>query len=525
MAKGITITRAEGGLGRQQPGSDYISGIIFKQSSLPSGFGSSDRIKKVTTLAEAVALGIVDTHADETKATGGAIQITAAGAANDVWTAQITPAGQPTILLGTYTEQSGDGVNDIASGLAAAITALVGTHGFTAAAVTDSCNLVAPSKYGASLNTTGLTGASSGTGTTTVTQFSGGVGSIIAINHYHISEFFAMAEKITGLAQGILYIGIYTSYDGSQVALMQDYASGDIRQMGVFLPDTYASSQVTASQTAATAAETAKRPLSILLAADFSATTLSALADLRTLSSKNVSVIISEDADGEGGRLAGVEGFSITTLGATLGALSQASVHENIGWRQKFDMIHSRSRAVIVQTNPFNELEVLNFATGEIVSDQSQATLDALTDDGYLFMVKEIGVNGSFHNDSPTAVTITSDYAYIENNRTIDKAARLIYQNLVNKINAPLYVDADTGKLSEGTIADFKNDAFKALENMAASGEINTQADGELPANSVIIDPDQNVQESSAVQMTIKIVPVGVARQISVTIGFAVSIQ
>ena len=204
----ITITRAEGGLGRQQPGSDYISGMIFKQTALPSGFGSSDRIKKVSTLAEAEALGIVDTHSDETKATGGAIQITAAGAAGDVWTAQITPAGQDTILLGTYTEQSGDGVNDISAGIAAAITASVGTHGFTAAAVTDTATLTAPAKYGASLNTTGLTGASSGAGTSTVTQFSGGVGSEIAINHYHISEFFAIAEKITGLAQGILYLGI-----------------------------------------------------------------------------------------------------------------------------------------------------------------------------------------------------------------------------------------------------------------------------------------------------------------------------
>ena len=526
MATGIIFNRGEGGAGRQQPGNDYISGLLFSQTELPSGFGASDRIKKVTTLAEAEALGIVDTHADETKATGGNIEITAAGAAGDVWTATITPAGQSSILLGTYTEVASDTTILIATGLFNAINSLTGTHGFTATnSVASNVAIVAPDKYGASLNASGLTAGSSGAGTETITQFTGGVGSEIAINHYHISEFFAIAEKLTGLAQGILYVGIYASYDGTQVDLMRDYASGDIRQLGVFLPDTYASSQVTASQSAADRANAVYSPMHIMLAADFSATTLSALASQRTLSSNSVTVCISEDSDGEGGRLAGVEGFSITTLGASLGAVAQASVHENIGWRQKFNMIHSRKRSVIVQTNPFNELEVLAFATGEAYDLQSAATITSLTEYGYLFMVKDIGITGSFHNNAPTSTLITSDYAFIPNNRVIGKAERLVYQNLEPKILAPLYVNAETGYLSEATISDFKNDAFKALENMAANGEINTNSDGELPANSVVIDPEQDVRSTGTVELTIRIVDVLFAETITVNIGFAVSIQ
>jgi hypothetical protein len=521
----ITFNRGEGGLGRQQPGNDYISGLIFKQTTLPSGFGSSDRIKKVSTLAEAEALGIVNTHADETKATAGTIEITAAGAADDIWTATITPAGGSLITLGTYTEQTSDTPTLIAAGLTAAINALTSTHGFTSTSALAVSTIVAPDKYGASLNTSGLTGASSGAGTTTIVQFTGGIGSEIAINHYHIEEYFAIAEQITGLAQGILYIGIYADYDGTQIGLVQDFADGNIHQMGVYLPDTFASSQVTASQTGATAVEADRKPLSVLLTADFSATTLSALADLRTLNSKNVSVVLGQDKDGEGGRLAGVEGFSISTLGATLGSVAQAAVNENIGWRQKFDQIHPRTASIVVQTNPLNEYEVLGFATGETVEDQSTATIDALTEDGYIFLVKEVGINGSFYNDSPTSISITSDYSFIEGNRTIDKAVRLVGENLTPKINSPLYVDADTGKVSEATISDFKNDAFKALENMASEGEINTKADGELPANSVVIDPDQNVLTDSTITITIRIVPVGVARTIVVNIGFAVSIQ
>ena len=181
-------------------------------------------------MAEAEALGIVDTHADETKATGGNIEITAVGAADDVWTATIIPAGQSAITLGTYTEATSDTTILIATGLFNAINALTSTHGFTATnAVASNVAIVAPAKYGASINTSGLTGTSSGTGTATITQFTSGVGSVIAINHYHISEFFALAEKINGLAQGILYIGLYTSYDSTTIPLVQEFADGDIR--------------------------------------------------------------------------------------------------------------------------------------------------------------------------------------------------------------------------------------------------------------------------------------------------------
>jgi hypothetical protein len=509
----ITINRIGGGLGRQQPGEDYISGLIFKQATLPSGFGASDRIKKVTTLAEAEALGIDNSHSDETKATGGNVEITAAGATGDVWTVVITPAGASQITLGTYTEQSGDTTVLIATGLFNNINLNTVNHGFTATnSVASNVAIIAADKLGASINTSGLVSGSTGAGTTTDTQFAGGVGSVTAINYYHVSEFFALSQSITGLAQGILYIGIYTAYDGTQLKLVQDFAEGKIRQIGVFSPDTFASSLVTQSQTGATQLETENQPLSVLVTGDFSATTLSALADMRALSSKNVSVVIGEDKGNNGGALVGITGISISSLGATLGALANAAVHENIGWRQKFNMIHG------------SEFEELQFATSEDYSIQSKATLTELTNKGYIYLTKEINVNGSFHNDAPTSTLITSDFAYVENNRTIDKAARLVRENLVPKINAPLYVNASDGKLTNATIEDFKNDAFRALENMAAETEISTNEDGTLPPNSVVIDPDQNVLTTSEIVLTVTIIPVGVARQITVNIGFAVSV-
>ena len=66
----ITFNRTQGGLDRPLLGEDHLSSLIFyTDGDLPSGFTSSDRIKKIFSLAEAESLGILDDHADETKGT------------------------------------------------------------------------------------------------------------------------------------------------------------------------------------------------------------------------------------------------------------------------------------------------------------------------------------------------------------------------------------------------------------------------------------------------------------------------
>ena len=87
---------------------------------------------------------------------------------------------------------------------------------------------------------------------------------------------------------------------------------------------------------------------------------------------------------------------------------------------------------------------------------------------------------------------------------------------MLPNIASPVLVDAD-GKLSEDTIARFRNDASKALEQM--------QRDEELSAFEVLIDPTQDTLSTSKVVITAKLVPVGVARQIEINIGFTVAIS
>ena len=87
---------------------------------------------------------------------------------------------------------------------------------------------------------------------------------------------------------------------------------------------------------------------------------------------------------------------------------------------------------------------------------------------------------------------------------------------MLPNLNSPLYV-TNAGLLTEDVIAKFKNDCSLALETM--------DIDGEISAFKVTINPLQNVLSTGKISIGVKIVPVGVARQIEINIGFAVKVS
>jgi len=127
-----------------------------------------------------------------------------------------------------------------------------------------------------------------------------------------------------------------------------------------------------------------------------------------------------------------------------------------------------------------------------------------------------LGNADNYYNDSHTLDLPTSDYAYIENVRTMDKATRGIRQNLLPYLNAPLYVDATTGKLRPDMVAFLETTAGRALEEMEKAGE--------LSGYKAEINPEQNVLATSELEVQIKQVPVGVMRVVKVKIGYTTSV-
>lgn len=527
------------GLGRRDQSDDHISGFVFYNDTLPPGFASDDRVKKIFSIGQAESLGIVDTHTDETKATGGSVTITGAGSENDVET--ITIDG---VVLGSYTVANGDAVADVATGLAAAINALTSEHGFSAVAATADVNITAPAKMGIVPNTATIAFSSSGDGTGTVTQFSSGVGSDLSVMHYHISEFFR--EK----PDGVLYVGIFAegTYNASELSDMQDAANGEIRQFGIFIDDTaFASSQVTATDNQLDTLRDEKRNAIAVLHADMSNATITSLADLSLLTAPKVAVCLGEDGNyhqlaysnskayvqGDKAKwlnktyictldntnqapydtnywtevslnLPDITGYSVSTLGNLLGTIASAPVNESIAY---------------VEAHPLadgNTLDVAGFATGDLYSAQPLSLLNTLTSYHYIFLRKLQGVSNTYYNDSWTCVAESNDYATIENNRVMDKAERLQYIALAPKLNSTIVVDPNTGQLSQDVIDVFENLADNPIEGMEIAGEIS--------GREITVNPDQDVLTTSKIVITSKIVPTGVAREIEVNNQYVVKL-
>ena len=374
------------GLGTPLASKDHISGLVFYNDTLPSGFAANDRVKTVFSLAAAEALGIIEGSTD---------------------------------------------------------------HG---------------------------------------------------VEWYHIREFFEKQPS------GELWLGYFDEPAGTpdfvEVKTLQDTALGTIRQVGVYYPlAAFATAQVTALQAVATTLKAESKPLSILYGGDISAVSdLSLLPDLRTLAAPAVSVCIGQDGNARGSALYVSKAYSITDLGAKLGAVSAANVNESISWYEKFPMVTDGS-----------EFDVANFANGDAVVLAATSLVNAIDDKGYIFLVKEIGFTNTYNNDSYSAVAVTNDLATIENNRTIDKATRNLRTFIVPRLGSPLRVNAD-GTLREDTVKTFKALADRALLSM--------EADGELSAYEVIINAAQNVVSTSKLEITVKLVPVGVAREIVINLGF-----
>lgn len=325
------------------------------------------------------------------------------------------------------------------------------------------------------------------------------VDEVKALN-YNISELFRVNKK------AICFVGIGDNdpIDYSFIETVQNFAEGKIRQFGVITHSTeFASGTVTNLNTSCSNMAEENKPVIVLLGCDTSGIPLSSLADLRALGKKYVSVVIMQDGGSTGATLAATLGTSLPDVGAILGLVSAAKVNENIGWPNKFNLVTS------------TELDVPAFGDGSLVKNQVASLLDQINTKGWIFGVKHIGLAGTYANDSHTSTGVSDDFAYIENNRTIQKAVRGVRAFLIPDLNAPLYINTD-GTLAEETLAHFKNTASRALEQM--------QRDGEISAFEVNINPTQDVLSTSTLNIGISVIPVGVARQIAVNIGFVVSL-
>jgi len=352
---------------------------------------------------------------------------------------------------------------------------------------------------------------------------------------HHVEEFFRMNPE------GTLYLGIIakegtttTPYpSGDDIKALQNFSNGEIRQCGV-VAGGFVDQDLTIIQQACLHLEQTHKPLSVIATTTGVNYTVTVPSGTPTATTEfiitrnavqglsvsdfassgyvvpqpdsnkparcNVSSLISCDLDSSVYENVG-HYANVGCIGACLGAISKAAVNECIAWVQKFPL----------------GLNAPGFITGELVKDVSDNDLDLINDNRYIFVITHVGDADNYFNDSHTCDVDSSDYAFIENVRTIDKACRGVRANLLPYLNSPLKVDADTGKLDSPTIAFLETTAGKALEDMEKAGE--------LSGYKVEIDPEQNVISTSNLEIIIKNVPTGVMRKVNVKIGFTTALN
>lgn len=504
----IKFNISPNGLGRPLDGKDHYSGMLFYAASYPSGFSSTNKINKVFALSDVEALGIVGTFANETKATGGnfAMSVTSAVAGNTV--AFKVTALNATKTIYTYTFSVGDTATSAAAIVIAGVNAGTNTHGFVASGSGINVAIAPPFGYGSSLNAgSQLTAIVTGAITApTITQFTGGINDPFIQIWYHCKRYFLRQPL------GVLWLGIFPStgtLDFAEITLMQNFASGDIRLMGVWdniNSTAFATTQITALEAQANSLAVAHVPLDIFYTPNVSASSLSSLVDLSTLFGQDIVVDIAQDGANVGASIYAYLGKSLGSLGCLLGTAALAPVSNNLGWIAKYN--------VAVDDAEFN---VPAFSNGVLYRDQNISLITSLYSYHWTFIKTHIGISGTYYVDDKTCVIDSSPYAALENNRTIKKAIRNVRTALLPQLSGPIPVDSVTGKLTQDYIAYITTLANAPLAQM--------EKDGDLSGYEVIINPSQNVLSSSTVTVTLQLVPIGVSRQFTVNIGFVTKVS
>lgn len=519
----ITFIEGQGGLGRPLPNNDHISALLFyTNGTLPSGFATTSvatRCKAIYSPDDAVAAGIVKDYSDATAA-ACVYTFTNAGAAGDTVTITVTDLNQSTgatqtTSLGSYTRTSAaTTVTLVAADIVTMINTGTSVHGYSATSSVGAVTLTAPKRLGAYLNTTSPTVTIVGTVAGTQTQAFGtgsggataGVNSRFTQYWYHISEFFRIQHK------GKLWVGFFAvpgTYTWTEITDMQNNAAGEIRQIGIWADaKTWASGDLTTINTICETNKSYYQALQALYAANLQATTdITTVSDLNSLTAKNAQTVLGQDGGGQGNfiyRSLGAGIKSITCLGAQLGMIALRKVSENQGWVQYSNL----SNGV--------ELEIPAFCNGQLVSALSKSALDSLDSKRHVFLRKHTNVSGTYFNDSHVAIAANSDYAYMENNRTICKAERLIYAAVIPSLLSPISFNSN-GTMTDTSVAFFENIASQALDQMVR--------DSELSAKKVTVNPSQNVVSTSKLVMAVQLVINGTARNIEIGIGFKPSIS
>lgn len=291
-----------------------------------------------------------------------------------------------------------------------------------------------------------------------------------------------------------------------EVAALSEYVNGTVNQVAIARNPTVAIAvgdttellaAIANAQTVANNMYLDHKPVHILL--EGKGFDITDADDFRALNARKVSVMVGQSNEVASREIAAAFPYAgYGAVGTLLGAVSLAAVHEGVDWVQQFNMLGGNLSIAAISGVQLTDATV----TG--------ALLNTANTRGAIFFKTHIGIAGIYFNDTHTCTVVTDDFAYIENQRTINKATRIVRATLLPDLGSPVNVDA-SGQLDESFVMAMKAKVDKALTE---------QMQGEVSSFTFYIDPAQNVLSTSEINTQLSIVPVGKARSIKVAIGF-----
>ena len=240
---------------------------------------------------------------------------------------------------------------------------------------------------------------------------------------------------------------------------------------------------------------------------------INSLPDMRALNAPNVSVVISQDPLIATSKS---EYAAYADIGAALGMLSIRQINENLGSVNVINKPGLRKGDPDYSLTWNDRWLGSNLSNGIDVATLTKQQKNLINSKGYIFAGSYAGYGGVFFNGSPTCVEYSSDYAYIENNRVWNKAARLIRNTMLPEVKGIVKKDPKTGYIKSTTIGRWMGMINAALGSMVAANE--------LSGFDAYINPNQLLSESSPLLIKARLVIDDIIHEISVDLGLSKSV-
>lgn len=336
--------------------------------------------------------------------------------------------------------------------------------------------------------------------------------------HHNISEFFRLSPEGKLLFMAVAPSSPYAILQNVEV-LNAIKANEEVKGIGIAgtsqtVNDLHGMAEDVQGQIAALAGD--KKLIDFVILQGNGETTpvpIDNYPDFREKNAPNVSVSIAQDRI-----VAGLDPAyaKYADVGGVLGMLSVRKVNENLGSVDIISKPRSKRGGENYPLSGERKWQSVGLSDGKTYESLTAANKSMLTAKGYIFAGYFVSYPGVYFNNAPTSVELASDYAYIENNRIWNKAARAVRYKLIPKIRSVVKKDPSTGFMLATSIAALEGLCNAALNTLLTADEIS--------GYDTYIDPTQIVDDFNPLQVKISVVKDGIIHEMDIDLGYSATV-